>query len=184
MTNESSVTISPYRQGADDGLRFGAYLSVLFFSSIFAPRIPGFGLLSLILAIGVPVVIAWYLGKYNRNCNFRATFSMMWTQGVIIFVCGCLISGVLLFIYMKWMNPHFIITQWQHLVDIGAQSASPDLNNMGQVASKMIEAGMLPSAIEVVVEIVLMGVASGSILSLIIAAFIGARNRRRRLAQN
>ena len=77
---------SPYRRGADDGLWFGLYLSVMFFSSILSGRVAMLSLLSLVLVVCVPVVIYFFMRAYDRRLGPAGTFPMLWMQGVVIFL--------------------------------------------------------------------------------------------------
>ena len=117
-TNPNIIT-SPYRRGADDGFIFGLYLSLMFFSGIFSSRLPILSLVSFALMAGVPAVIYYFIRRYDRDLRECATFAMMWMLGVVIFVCGILISGTLLLVYMKWIQPDFILTQLEGLVEFG-----------------------------------------------------------------
>ena len=57
----SIVAKSVFRRGAEDGVWFGIYLSVLFVLSIL--QIPFLGLLGLIMALAVPVYVFFVLRK-------------------------------------------------------------------------------------------------------------------------
>ena len=48
---------TPYRRGAEDGLKFGIYLAVLLFSSLLSGKAAWLGWLFFAMVIFVPVVI-------------------------------------------------------------------------------------------------------------------------------
>lgn len=177
--------ISPYRRGGDDGLKFGMYLTAMFACSIFSSAAPLLGLVGMALVLAVPVVAWRRLSRYDRDCGGAASMPMMWMQGVVMFAGGMLVAGAFLAAYMTWANPDFIAQQWQAIADMQGQTANADVDNVAQIARRMIEAGMLPTPMAIVIELFLMGVTSGSLLSLACAAIIAARSRRRRaLGQN
>lgn len=179
---DPNTLISPYRRGADDGFIFGIYLSAMFFSSIFAPKLPLLGLLSFVLMIAVPVVIFLFIRRYDRRLGGCATFPMMWMEGVVTFICGMLIAGALLVVYMKWLNPDFIREQLEGLVELGKQTKGTTLTDVGDVAQQMLDANFIPSPIGIVTELIMLAVVSGSFLSIIISAgfTLVHKNRRNR----
>ena len=93
---------SPYKRGGDDGLTFGAYLTVMFFSGIFSQYIPGANLVSSLMMLGVPAVTYFYLRRYFIKERGRLTVSALWMHGIVTFACGSLLAAFLMFIYMRW----------------------------------------------------------------------------------
>lgn len=170
---------SPYRRGADDGFIFGLYLTLMFFGSIFAAHIPMLGLLSLVMAAAVPVVIYIFMRRYDRQMNGCATFPMFWMQGVVTFICGTLIAGALLVVYLHWIDPGFVLRQLQTLVETGS---APELKGTSMaeaatMASQMIEARFVPTGVQIVTEIVMVSIVSGSLLSILLGSFFALRHR-------
>ena len=70
---------SPYRRGADDGFFFGAYLTVMFFASIFSEWMPLLQLLSGAMAVCVPLTIYRFMLRYPAA-------SVRWGRSLC---CGC-----------------------------------------------------------------------------------------------
>ena len=173
------MTESPYRRGADDGFIFGLYLTALFFASIFAEQVPLLSLVGLALIVAVPAVVWRMQSRYCRALKGAVTFPMLWMQGVVMFACGIAIAGAALVIYMKWINPDFILTQWEKMAELGADSDNPFFAESGRIARSMIDNGMLPTPISIVVQFILLAIASGSILSLTLGAILVAIHRRR-----
>ena len=180
MTANQNIITSPYRRGADFGFIFGLYMSLMFFSSIFASALPLLGLLSLVMVVCVPAVIYVFIRRYDKELQECATFPMMWMLGVVVFVCGILISGALLVVYMKWIEPDFIMGQLQGLIELGKNSPGTALEEAGGIAAQMIEANFIPSPIAIVSEIIMAAIVSGSILSIVISALIALRHKLQR----
>ncbi|MCX4288140.1 MAG: DUF4199 domain-containing protein [Duncaniella sp.] len=170
---------SPYRRGADDGFKFGLYLTTMFFTSIFSEKIALLSLVSLVMIAAVPVIVWQMQRRYCRDCRGAATFPMLWMQGVMIFTCGMAIAGVALAIYMRWINPDFILNQWELMAATGAHSDSRFMQETGRVAQGMIDNGLLPTPMAVVVQLILLAITTGSILSLTMGAILIAMHRRR-----
>lgn len=166
---------SVYRRGADDGLFFGIYLIIMFFASAFSMAIPFAGLLSIILVLGVPFIIYRFLRRSYVNDNGTTQFSALWVQGITTFFCGSLISGIVALIYMKWINPDFILTQIQTLIDVYMANDWKEGKEIAEVLTKMIENNMLPTPINIVIESIWLAVFTGSILSMIVSMIVQAR---------
>lgn len=175
-----NARISPYRRGADDGLIFGLYLTLMFFGSIFAPKLPLLGLLSFALMAGVPAIIALFLYRYNRNQHGCASFSELWMSGIVTFICGSFISGALLIVYMKWIEPDFIVNQLNGLIEASKQVPGTALEEAGNMASQMIDANFIPSATAIASEVIMLAIVSGSLLSMIISSLLVIMNRNKR----
>lgn len=168
---------SPYRRGADDGFIFGIYLSAMFLASLLTTRIPELSFVTIVMAACDPVVIFLFMRRFNAALKEFATFPMLWMQGVVIFVCGILISGAFLVIYLKWIEPDYVISQLRTLAETGAQSGNPTLEEFADLADKMIEANFIPSPIAIVTELIMAAIVSGSILSMILSAYFTIRRR-------
>lgn len=166
---------SVYRRGADDGLFVGIYLIIMFFASAFSMTIPFAGLLSIILVLGVPFIIYRFLRRSYVNDNGTTQFSALWVQGITTFFCGSLISGIVALIYMKWINPDFILTQIQTLIDVYMANDWKEGKEIAEVLTKMIENNMLPTPINIVIESIWLAVFTGSILSMIVSMIVQAR---------
>lgn len=168
---------SPYRRGADDGLYFGLYLTAMFFASIFAQTLPVLSLAAFAMMVAVPVVIYGFMRSYDRALGSAATFPMLWMHGVVIFFCGILISGAALVIYMKWIEPDFVINQIRSVADLAGTAPGTMMDEAADLASKMIEARFVPTPISIVTELIMLAIASGSILSIILSALFALRRK-------
>lgn len=168
---------SPYRRGADDGFIFGIYLSAMFLASLLTSKIPALSLVTFLMAACVPVVIFIFMRRFNKSLKEFATFPMLWMQGVVIFVCGILIAGAFLVVYLKWIEPDYVITQLQTLAETGADSDNPTVAEFADVADKMIKANFIPTPIAIVTELIMAAIVSGSILSIILSLYFTIRRR-------
>ncbi len=178
---------SPYRRGADDGFIFGAYLSVMFLASLLSAHIPFLSLLSLAMAAGVPVVVYLFMRRFNTELKEFATFPMLWMQGVVIFICGILIAGTVLAVYLQWIEPGYVLNQLREVVKLGSASDNPTIAQAAELADAMIKSNMIPSTMAIVTEMILVAIFSGSLLSILLSAFFTIRRNasiRRYLNRN
>ncbi len=168
---------SPYRRGADDGFYFGLYLTAMFFSSIFSQHFALLSLLSMAMIVLVPFVIYRFMRSYNRDLGHAASFPMLWMQGVVIFFCGILISGAALVVYMKWIEPDFVINQLHSVADMAGMAPGTMIDSAADMASKMLDAQFIPTPMAIVTELIMLAIASGSILSIILSAVFAIRRK-------
>lgn len=170
---------SPYRRGARDGLSFGLYLTVMFFLSIFSSASPLLSLLSFAMMAAVPVVIFIYLRRYHRALGIASQFSAMWMQGLVIFICGMLLCGLALVVYMRWINPGFIADQLAALAALKGTMPDTGIDDVAVVAERLIENNAVPRPMQVVVELQMLGIVTGSMLSMVISAVLSLTRGRK-----
>ena len=169
---------SPYRRGAHDGLTFGLYLTVMFFCSIFAQAWPVLSMVSLAMMVVVPAVIYRYLRRYQLALGVASHFSALWMQGLVIFACGMLLSGLVLTVYMTWINPSYIADQLASLAAMKGSVPDSGIDQAALVAERLIENRAVPRPIQVIVELEMLAIVSGSLLSLIISALLSTLRGR------
>lgn len=163
---------SPYRRGAEDGLIFGIYLTVLFYATVLSQQFPLLGFPALIMIAGVPVVIFMMMKRYAVRLGAASSFSMLWMQGLVIFACGSTIACAMLYIYLRWINPDFFSSQFEYLATLKIDESTEFLSQSKEMARQILDAGMIPRAIDMVIEFILLGVVSGSLLSMVLSAII------------
>lgn len=160
---------SVYKRGADDGFYFGIYLIVLFFATVFTMTIPFAGLLSLVLMLGVPFYVYRFLRRAYVKCDGNMQFSELWLHGIVIFFCGGLIAGIVAFVYMRWIEPDFLVSQARAAITVWEKTDMPQAREMSETLTRAIEQKMLPSAIQMVIEMLWLQVFTGSMLSIVLS---------------
>ncbi len=160
---------SVYRRGASDGLIFGLIMIVLFFTSIYTIKIPVMSFITLVIMLSVPFVIYKFLRRHYVQTQGNATFSELWLHGILIFVCGSLISGLVAFIFLRWIEPTFIIDQINTIIEIYRSLDMDDAEELAEALQLMIDNNLVPTAIQSVIQTCMLSVFTGSILSIIVA---------------
>lgn len=174
-----SKVISPYLRGADDGLRFGLYLSALLLSVMLSARMPLLSLAAFVMMAGVPVWTYMCQRRYARTLGMAATVPMLWMQGVVMFTGGIVIASAVIVAYMRWADPAYIFNQWQSIAAMATRPEASDFyRQTGAMAQAMIEAGTLPTPLEMAWQFILLTVSTGSILSLIMGAIVCRRTKQ------
>lgn len=181
MEERSSIK-SPYRLGAEQGRYFGLYLSVWFLTMVLSLKVPILGLLNLVLSLGVPVMI--YVWLYRRHIirSGKASFSELWMQGIMVFLCGAVILSLLCVVYLRWIDPQWMtrfvegaIVSYSKFYEMTGSSSAKEV---AEVLTRMLETRSVPSASTMAVALFWMTTATGCLTSMIVAGLVKLRKIR------
>lgn len=100
-------------------------------------------------------------------------------QGIMTFICGSLIAGLVAVVYLKWINPDFIADRIQEAIDFYSGSGWQQGAEMADLLKNMVKAHVVPTPIQIVIEMIWLGVFSGSLLSLLMAVLVRARGEKK-----
>ncbi len=162
---------SIYKLAAQYGLYLGLALIVLWLSMAWSLQVPGLSLLAVGIFLAVPVLVYFMLRKSYRINRCGLTFSALWMEGICIFFFGCLLMAVAVFVFLKYINPEFVITQLQTASDFYA-SQGGELMEVSDAIDKIIESGQVPTPIEIAIQFIWLGVFTGSLLSMLLAFIV------------
>ena len=163
---------SVFRRGAEDGVWFGIYLSALFIFSALSLNVPFLGNIATLMSLGVPVYVFFILRKGYIENGYFYTFSEMWTHGIILFFCGSLFMAASVVMYMKWINPNFIVDLFQTAIDAYRQIGNATGNEIASTFENAIKQNALPTSFSLAGNLISFSVFSGSILSIILTIII------------
>lgn len=161
-----------YARGADDGFWMGLYFCVLFFSAVVALNNPMLNVLAAALALGVPFLTYAFLRRAYVQMRGVCTFSALWMQGIMMFACGCLIFGAATFVYLRWVDPEFIIRVLKMGVEFYSASDAPSSQAVADEFQMIVDSKSIPSALDVVMGWMWLGVFSGSMVSMLVSIFV------------
>lgn len=168
---------SIYRLAERYGLYLGGVLTVMMFSMIGSVKIAALSLLAVGIFFFVPFLIFRWLRSSYRQSDLTFTFSALWMEGIMIFAYGCLLMGAAMFVFMKYIQPDFIISQLEMASEIYAQ-AGGSMTEVSDLIDKMIEAGNVPTPIEVCFQFIWLGIFTGSLMSMIVSLIVRKTTRR------
>jgi hypothetical protein len=163
---------SPYKRGADWGALFGIYLSALFFASSYSFDYPICSVLAFVMMIGVPLFVAFVLRYSYVQDRGTTIFSSLWVEGIAIFFFGGLISSLVAFVYMRWLEPDFIADRLNAMIDVYSSAEVPNGKDVVEVLQAVRDRELLPRPIEIIVDMLWLIVFTGSILSMIISMLV------------
>lgn len=164
-----------YKEGAYKGLYMGLYLSLLSLFSMMSDKMPMLGLLGLLLMVGFPVMHYVLLCKAYSAHGCTASFSALWVMGITEFVGASLICALLTYGYLTVFDPDFFYRTLETMAEmLKSQPGSQDTYKMLRVA---MDGGLVPSNIEYCVQMMMLTIFVGSIMTLIMIPFVKLRYR-------
>ncbi len=176
MDKEKSV----FQYSAENGISFGLYLSVIFFTVIYGGDSSLLSLIGLILIFAIPVVLFRYMGKYHVAHADKSNFSSLWTLGTLTFLCGALICSIVSYIWLEHVIPGFIYEQAESTLAVYEQIPELKNNELTKALRIAIENNDLPSPIQLVVQMLWFSFSAGVILSMLLAPLAKLRRPKQK----
>ena len=103
----------------------------------------------------------------------------MWLHGIVIFFCGSMLAGVVLLVYLRWINPDFVVNTLQRAIELYDSIDVPQAKETAKVLRQVIEQKLVPTPIEIVAQLIWLAVFSGSLLSMILALVVPLRSKKK-----
>ncbi len=169
--------LSPFRRGADNGFLFGLYLSVLYLLMIFSSSVPLLNIPVLGMMVAVPALIYFMLRRDRLAPQGGVTIvGALWIDGLLTFLCGGLIGSLVVFIYMRWIDPDFIVSNIEQSISLLEAAGDADSIELADEFRSAMSNGFNVSPIVFAMTLLWMVTFSGSILSLILSAVIARKH--------
>ena len=146
----------------------------MFLSYIYASQWPALALLTMFMVLAVPFMLYRLLKKEYRACGPSLQVPSMWIRGIVMISGGALICALVALAYFRWIDPGYIVRQLHQVITMYHSTADPSLAEFARVAQGLIDNGAVPRASTWVVSMWLFTVASGSLLSGLMAVLVRA----------
>lgn len=172
---------SVYRRGADDGIVLGVYFCVLFATVVISEKNEAMSLLTCLLMFGVLPLLFFFLWRSYRNDNYTTTYSALWMEGIVGFAGGGLILATGVYCYIRFLDPLFLQRQFDMMIDVYGNVDNPRTREMVDILRTMKEYNIYPRPRDILVQLILMTVFTGSLASMLTALLVklrGAKNIR------
>lgn len=161
-----------YRQGAEDGVFFGILLTMISLSFIYSGKSSIISVLAVVLLLLPPVALFVSQRRYAARMSNFADVPALWMLGLMTSLCGSLICGAVTYCWLQFIEPSFIYDQVQGAIDVWKQVPEMVGDPMLKDMQNAIDRGMLPSAIEFVMNMILLTTFLGSVQSLLLGAVV------------
>lgn len=166
---------SVYRYGAEYGVWFGIYLTLMALAIIYGFSQYTLLLVAMAMFVATPAVIYPMMRRYRTHMHGFAPFASLWMLGLMIFLFGSLICGTVTYVWMQYVMPTFIYDQVVAAIEIYKTVPGDSAAEMVSIMETIIEHHALPSAMEVVVQMVMLTTFLGSLVSMALAFILGMR---------
>ena len=166
---------SVYRYGAEYGVGFGIYLSLMALAIMHGFDTPFLLLIAVAMIAATPAIIYPMLRRYRTIMHGFAPFASLWLLGIMIFLFGSLICGTVTYIWLQYVVPTFIYDQVMTAIELYKTLPGDQAAEVVKIMEAVVEQHALPSPIEVVVQMIMLTTFLGSLLSMLLALLIGWR---------
>lgn len=107
---------SLFQQGAEWGVPFGIYLSVMASGFIYSDKHVAISAFALAMLPVIPVLIYRWQKKRFVAEEGMSSFSNLWMLGILIFMCGSLIASTVSYCILQYARPDFFYEQARHVI--------------------------------------------------------------------
>ena len=163
-----------YKLAAATGIPMGVLMSAISLCTIFSDRVNLLAMVAIILLVCGPLMLYHYQRRFFIAVDGKTTYSTLWLYGILSIVCSALISGLVTLLTIQYVRPSWFYDMVQNTVEsmnqmpaYYADSVKPMVNELRH----MVDAGLLPSPVEFVVQMFWNVCLSGVIMSAITSAF-------------
>lgn len=167
-----SRTRSIYERAGSDGAWMGLWFTVMFGLSVASMRVALLNVAVLTMALLVPFVAYRFLRRTYLDSHGLVTYSGLWMQGILTFAAGSLILGAASFIFMRWIYPDFILDTLKMGVEFYRSEPMGAGAGLADEFQTIIDRRLAPSPFTITMVWMWLGVFSGSVLSMFLAAVI------------
>jgi len=179
MTNS---LISPARQGARNGGITGIYLGLLLMLAVLTAGTALEGLLSTAMVLLFPVLVYRIVSRDFTAWGGKASIGTLWLDALVSIVCGALIASTVMFIYLRWIDPDFLMRRWTEAIAQMRNAPDPQMQLMADNFETAAANGFRITPIMFTMTILWGAMFSGSLLALAVAAVVRLRHGRRKIS--
>lgn len=171
MDNEKSV----FRCAAENGVSFGIYLSVIFFTCIYGTSSPLISMIGFVMIFTAPIMLFRYMRKFYKTHPDSSPITTLWSLGTFTTLFGSLICALVSYIWLQYVVPTFIIDQAKMAIATYEQIPELANNEFVELLRKAVKEKLLPSPITIVLQLIWATTSLGVIGSIFIAPFAKIR---------
>lgn len=169
---EQMTTKEIVREGAEKGAWLGLIFIALFAATIGNLYVPILSFVILAIVVAVPIVAYRMLRRTYIKSGCALSMPSVWLQGIVMFLCGSLMLAVAVYLYTQIIAPHFISNMIDYLREMSAVTDNPQLAEQAVTLNSLIAETGIPRPIDMALGMAWTGTFSGTILSLLLSAFV------------
>lgn len=161
---------SLYERAATDGAWLGLWFTALFLLSIVSMHVQMLNIVVMAMALLVPFIVYRFLRRTFVDSHGLMTYSALWLQGILTFGAGSLLFCAASCIFMRWIYPDFIIDTLKMGIEFYSNEPSGAGKELADAFRLLIDQRQIPTALNVAMSWLWLGLCSGSIISIFLAA--------------
>ncbi len=170
--NQPVKSFNVYARGLEDGAVMGPVLIAVFAAMVLSLSYLWMNILLLVLVVAVPVVSWMRLRRTFRQLDGKATFSMLWMEGIMMFLGGSMLFGAASFVFLRWIQPDFVMQMLRTAYETYSAMPGDNAEALTDELQMIINSGAMPSAASVASGWMWLTMFSGSVLSAILALIV------------
>ena len=162
------------RNGAVNGVPMAAVMLLASLSSMYGDRVAVIGLLSPILMLGVPALAFVLMRRDSIRSRLMFTVGGLWLDGALSFICGALLSSLVMFVVWRWLDPTWMQERIDQSIDFLSSSPEASMQQLARDLRTAVDNGLDLSARTLTMSFLWMASFSGCVVSLILAPIVRA----------
>ncbi len=166
---EQQAKKSIYQRAAEWGLPFGLYLSVMAVSSITADLFSPLSIVFLAMLFGTPVLVYAFQRRKFIEDNGFTEYAGLWMLGIMLFLLGALVASLFVYLFLQYVRPDFIYDQALLVIDTYSKMPEMRDSELLHVVQRMVDEKLLPTPIEMVINVYWFITFGGSLASALTA---------------
>lgn len=179
MTQAPTTYKSVYHIGATNGITIGVLLSAMFLCQTYGLRSFPLLLLGYILMLAVPFVAYRILVRDHDRYSFLRSVSGIWLDGIVTFICGSITLAVVMYIFLRYIEPGFTVEQIHNVATLYRELHNPQADAMAKAMEQLITTHQVPSPIQLAFSMLWLTSFVGAMLSMVLALIIRFITRRK-----
>ena len=170
MENSLDILKRKYKYAANYGFILGGYIAFFFMLDFFLPNNTYVGILTLMGALGTPV-LTYYLAKSYRDkgCGGYLNYFQVWGFGTWLFFFAALIMSVFYYLRYELLQPMYTTDAFHQAIQMLEQMKAPQAQ-----IDAMIEIG-IPSILNIILIYIWFYIIGGALLFLLISGLIARK---------
>jgi len=161
MSEQKSI----YRRAAAWGIPFGLYLSVAAVAFIYGDHLPVLNIFVMLMALMAPVLVYRYQRQTLREEDGLTSHAALWMMGILIYMFGALVASLVAYALIVFVRPDFMYEHLEHFLSVYESTPATASTEMAQTMRDMLDKGLVPQSIDMVLSMFWFVSFFGSVLS-------------------
>lgn len=154
----------------------GIYLTLIFLFTVLSEQFSLLSLAGLAMLCYTPFFTYRLIVKIHKKYFCTSDFASLWMLGISIFIGGSMICALCSYAYLQYIDPNFIYRQAVNAAELYKELDPDNTSGIAEVIDSLIDNNMLPTPIEVAVEMLWTTTFFGSLLSMLLSAIVRKRH--------